>query len=114
MVEQIDEQMVAHQQRLNEVRGLLDLNIRKAIRYYKDDKTVGGLNEGQFNAIVDGYRRATGKDLSEERVECIRKINFNQATSVIYTINTCLKIISQEKRNFDINRKLIEKDEQLA
>ena len=113
-VEQMDEQMVAHQKRIEEIRSLLDLNIRKAIIYHKDDKNIGGLNEGQFKAIVDGYRKATGKDLNEERIECIKNINFNQASSVIYSINVCLKLTSQEKRNFDINKKLSEQSEQTA
>lgn len=76
---------------------ILNLNIKGAI-YYNKDKSTKGITGKQYKSILDGYRRALGIDMRKDQAEYMKRINFEQAKSIIHTMNMFYKEFNY-KRN---------------
>lgn len=97
IVEQMDEQTVepieapideefVEESKKHELSKILNSNIKGAIIYNKDKSTKGVSGE-QYKSIIKGYKQALGVDMNEERANYIKKLNYEQAKSIIHTIN---------------------------
>lgn len=76
----------------NEMKKVLDANIKGAILFNKD-KGVRGATGRQVKAIQDSYKRALGVDMTDVQIRYIRTVTDVQAQSVIYVINEYNKFI---------------------
>lgn len=90
IVKQIDEPLV------HEKMKILNFNIKGAIHYNKNRSTKG-ITGKQYKSIIDGYKKATGISMSKDKADYIKKLNHEQAKSIIYTINMFNKKFNSTK-----------------
>lgn len=90
IVKPIDEPIV------HEKMKILNFNIKGAIHYNKNRSTKG-ITGKQYKSIIDGYKKATGVDMSKDKTDYIKKLNNEQAKSIIYTINMFNKKFNSTK-----------------
>lgn len=94
MVEQIEQQI--DEPIVHEKMKILNFNIKGAIHYNKNRSTKG-ITGKQYKSIIDGYKKATGVDMSKDKADYIKKLNHEQAKSIIYTINMFNKKFNSTK-----------------
>lgn len=91
--------------RIHHIMRILNINIKNAI-YYNKDKSTKGITGSQLKAITENYKKVTSIEMSDEQVEYMKKINFEQARSIIYTMNKYSEKLRQEKRLKEREQKL--------
>ena len=89
---EIKSEIEFEKERENEMKKVLDANIKGAILFNKD-KGVRGATGRQVKAIQDSYKRALGVDMTDVQIRYIRTVTDVQAQSVIYVINEYNKFI---------------------
>ena len=89
---EIKSEIKFEKERENEMKKVLDANIKGAILFNKD-KGVRGATGRQVKAIQDSYKRALGVDMTDVQIRYIRTVTDVQAQSVIYVINEYNKFI---------------------
>lgn len=89
---EIKSEIEFEKERENEMKKVLDANIKGAILFNKD-KGVRGATGRQVKAIQDSYKRALGVDMTDAQIRYIRTVTDVQAQSVIYVINEYNKFI---------------------
>lgn len=89
---EIKSEIKFEKERENEMKKVLDANIKGAILFNKD-KGVRGITGRQVKAIQDSYKRALGVDMTDVQIRYIRTVTDVQAQSVIYVINEYNKFI---------------------
>lgn len=89
---EIKSEIKFEKERENEMKKVLDANIKGAILFNKD-KGVRGATGRQVKAIQDSYKRALGVDMTDIQIRYIRTVTDVQAQSVIYVINEYNKFI---------------------
>lgn len=70
----------------NKMVESLNYNIKKAI-FLSKGYGKRGITGKQFKSIVEGYKKSTGLDMTEERVNYLKTITDVQAGQVIMVIN---------------------------
>ena len=70
----------------NKMIESLNYNIKKAI-FLSKGYGKRGITGKQFKSIVEGYKKSTGIDMSEERINYLKTITDVQAGQVIMVIN---------------------------
>lgn len=90
--QEIESEIKFEKERENEMKKVLDANIKGAILFNKD-KGVRGATGRQVKAIQDSYKRALGVDMTDVQIRYIRTVTDVQAQSVIYVINEYNKFI---------------------
>ena len=70
----------------NKMVESLNYNIKKAI-FLSKGYGKHGITGKQFKSIVEGYKKSTGLDMTEERVNYLKTITDVQAGQVIMVIN---------------------------
>ena len=90
--QEIKSEIEFEKERENEMKKVLDANIKGAILFNKD-KGVRGATGRQVKAIQDSYKRALGVDMTDVQIRYIRTVTDVQAQSVIYVINEYNKFI---------------------
>lgn len=65
---------------------ILNAQIKQAIAF-NEGRTKKGIIGDQHKTIITAYEKFTGVQMSEEQSNYIKKINFEQAKSVIHTLN---------------------------
>lgn len=68
------------------MRKILDMNIRGAIKF-AEGKSTKGLNGKQYKAITDSYERVLNTSMNEKQINYIKTITDAQAVQVISVIN---------------------------
>ena len=91
-LERAKKEIESEKERENEMKKVLDANIKGAILFNKD-KGVRGATGRQVKAIQDSYKRALGVDMTDVQIRYIRTVTDVQAQSVIYVINEYNKFI---------------------
>ena len=91
-LERAKKEIESEKERENEMKKVLDANIKGAILFNKD-KGVRGATGRQVKAIQDSYKRALGVDMTDVQIRYIRTVTDIQAQSVIYVINEYNKFI---------------------
>ena len=91
-LERAKKEIESEKERENEMKKVLDANIKGAILFNKD-KGVRGATGRQVKAIQDSYKRALGVDMTDVQIRYIRTVTDVQAQSVIYVINKYNKFI---------------------
>lgn len=70
----------------NKMIESLNYNIKKAI-FLSKGYGKRGITGKQFKSIVEGYKKSTGLDMTEERVNYLKTITDVQAGQIIMVIN---------------------------
>lgn len=111
MVEQMDEQTVepietpidkeivkpiVEDDNTHQMMKILNSNIKGAIIYNKNRSTKG-VNGEQYKSIMKGYKQAIGVEMDKEKADYIKKLNYEQAKSIIHTINVFNKKFNSKK-----------------
>ena len=70
----------------HELLKILNYNIKGALHYNKN-KSTKGITSRHYKSILEAYERTTGLKMSDSQADYIKKINIEQAKSVLYTFN---------------------------
>lgn len=106
--ESIEETTDIH--KLHHIIKILNINISNAITFNKD-KSTKGITGTQLKAIVENYKRVTSIKMTQKQIDYIKKVNFEQARSIIYTINLYGKKLRQEKELREREEKVLATNE---